>query len=86
MLHFFTQNNCFQGESTRHFNNENYCFLHNRVILQSCFKTPSGKDSLFLRSFTSRQKIRPVLKFLFSLNLLYIRVSFSWTQAATTQY
>ena len=66
MLHFSKQNNCFQGESTRNFDNENYCVPHHGVNLQSCFKKPSAKNWFFLRSFTSgRQKLRPYVTGLF---------------------
>ena len=72
MLHSFTQNNCFQGENTRHFKIEIYYVLHNRENLQSFFKIPSAKHSLFLRSFISgRQKLCPVIKFLFPFIWLY---------------
>jgi len=84
---FLTQNNCFHVESTRHFNNENYCVLHHRVKLQTSFKITSVKNSFFLRSFTSgRQKIDAVLKFLFPIYLILFHDLVFSTQAATTQY
>jgi hypothetical protein len=84
---FLTQNNCFHVESTRHFNNENYCVLPHRVKLQSSFKIISVKNSLFLRSFTSgRQKIGPVLKFLFPIYLILFHDLVFSIQAATNQY
>jgi len=40
MLHFFTLNNCSQGESTSNFNNQNRYVLNNRVNLETCFQNP----------------------------------------------
>ena len=87
MLHFFTQNNCLQGERTRHFNNEYYCVLHHRVNLQSCLQKPSAKNWLFIRSFTSGgQKIRPVLKFILPIYLTLYHGLVSLYQTQTTKY
>jgi len=54
MLHFLTQNNCFHGKSTRNFNNGNYCILHRRVNLHSCFQKPCATKWLFLRNIYVR--------------------------------
>jgi hypothetical protein len=84
---FFTLNNCFQGESTRNFNNENYYVLHHRVNLQSCFQKHFPKNWLFMRGFISgRQNLRPVLKFLFPIYLTLYHGLVPLYQAPTTKY
>jgi hypothetical protein len=84
---FLKQNNCFQGESTRNFINEKYYVLQHRVNSQFCFQKPSAKNWLILRGFTSvRQKLRPVLKFLFPFYLTLYHGLVPLSQTPTRKY